>query len=130
MNRLYVYYDGRCGICRGAKDWLMRQPAYVPLVLVPAEHPEELVAVSDAGEVYRGDKAWITVLWALRDYRGLARRLASPALRPLAREAIRVVSASRQSLSAWLELMTESKLREVLAPPAGPEAWTPCRLRD
>ncbi|MEO7652540.1 MAG: hypothetical protein ABIZ80_18920 [Bryobacteraceae bacterium] len=102
----------------------------MPLVLVPAENPEELVAVSDLGEVYRGDKAWITVLWALRGYRGLARRLASPSLRPLAREAIRVISASRQSLSAWLELMTEANLHEVLAPPKGPETWTPCRLRD
>jgi predicted DCC family thiol-disulfide oxidoreductase YuxK len=131
VKYLYVYYDARCGICCRAKDWLTRQPAYVPLRLVPAEvGAEELTVVSDAGEVYRGDKAWLMVLWALCEYRSVARRLASPTLRPFAREAFRLVSASRQKLSGWLGLVSEAKLKETLAPPSVGEGWTPCRLRE
>ncbi len=36
MEKLYVLYDGRCGLCSWAKRWLMQQPAIVPLSFIPA----------------------------------------------------------------------------------------------
>ncbi|MFD0394551.1 hypothetical protein ACFQ3Z_28480 [Streptomyces nogalater] len=44
--------------------------------------------VGDSGQVYRGPRAWITVLWALREHRRLAHRLAGPAGAKAARGAV------------------------------------------
>jgi predicted DCC family thiol-disulfide oxidoreductase YuxK len=119
MKWLAVIYDDHCGLCSRLRGWLERQPAFVPLRLVPlygselslrfpgigAFRPDDkLVVVSDAGGVWRGDSAWIMVLWALREGRELALRLSSPALRPLARGIVQAVSGNRLRLSRWLGL--------------------------
>ena len=89
MRSLTVLYDARCGLCSNARRWLEGQPQIVPLELLAADsaearrrfpslaetEPEELVVVTDEGDVYRGSHAWIVCLWALRDYRELADRL-------------------------------------------------------
>jgi len=62
---------------------------------------DELVVVSDRGEVYRGDKAFIMCLWALRRHRTRAVRLSRPAWRPLARSVFVAISANRGWIS-WL----------------------------
>lgn len=135
MERLYVLYDERCGLCRWAKEWALAQPAYFPLTflaagseqaiqlfpgLSKAQEPQELVAVSNRGEVYRNDSAWIMCLFALEDYREWANRLATPALRPLARQAFAFVSKQRGNLSRWIGLADDHEitatLREVQAP--------------
>ena len=135
MQRLYVLFDERCGLCRRAGEWASSQPAYFPLIFVPAwseqarqlfpslalaSEPEELIAVGDSGEVYRGDSAWIMCLFALEGYREWANRLASPALRPLARQAFALVSKQRQSISRWMGLADDhevaQRLRVVSAP--------------
>ncbi len=123
MKWLAVIYDDRCGLCSRLRGWLGRQPVFVPLRLVPLHTPglatrfpgieafdpaEKLVVVSDEGVVWRGDGAWIMVLWALRDGRELALRLASPALRPLARRVVSTVSGNRLRLSSWLGLRPEA----------------------
>ena len=82
MEKLYVLYDARCGLCSWAKRWLMQQPAIVPLSFIPAgsvlagrlfpglcqpgDPEEELVVVSDEGGVYREGNAWIMCLFASR----------------------------------------------------------------
>lgn len=119
MNWLAILYDDHCGICSRIRTWLQGQASYVPIRLVPlhsreritafpgidAFSPDEkLVIVSDDGSVWRGDGAWITLLWALRGGRELAFRLASPALRPLASRVVNAVSANRLRLSRWLRL--------------------------
>ncbi len=58
--------------------------------------------ISDSGEVWKGDAAWIMVLWALRETREWSLRLASPALRPLARAACHLLSQNRYTISRWL----------------------------
>ena len=82
MRSLTVLYDARCGLCSNARRWLEGQAQIVPLELLPADsaearrryptladtEPEELVVVSDEGDVYRGSHAWIVCLWALQDY--------------------------------------------------------------
>ena len=125
MKTLYVVYDDRCGLCTQLKEWLGRQPAYVRLQLVasseaardlfPSLPPGELAVVSDTGETWLGDSAWIMVLWALRDYRSWAAKLASPLLLPMARQAFAAISRNRSAFSRWLGLYGEAELRENLS---------------
>ena len=132
MQRLYVLYDDKCGLCRRVKAWAGVQPAIVELVFVAAgeaerlipgvskpDTPEELVAVGDDGSVYRGDAAWIMCFYALEDYREWSFRLASPVLRPLARQAFAALSKSRGRVSDFLGL-NDGELERVLAKEATP----------
>jgi predicted DCC family thiol-disulfide oxidoreductase YuxK len=130
MERLYVLYDARCGLCTWAKRWLMRQPALIDLRFIPAgsglaqrlfpgldragDLPEELVVVSDQGAVYREGSAWIMCLFALEDYRDWANRLAHPLLQPLARQAFSLLSKQRSRISRWLSLASEVEIAETL----------------
>jgi predicted DCC family thiol-disulfide oxidoreductase YuxK len=131
MNRLYILYDSQCEFCRRCRIWLGRQPAYVPLVFLPFQSPEaecrfphlkqlrpdkEIVVISDAGEVWQGGAAWVTCLWALREYREWALRLAHPAMLPFARRLCEIVSANRYRLSQWLGgSVTNEELRQKLS---------------
>jgi hypothetical protein len=56
----------------------------------------DLTVISDLGEVYVDDGAWLACLWALADYRGMAERLGSPRLLPTARRFIAAAAAVRQ----------------------------------
>lgn len=116
MEKLYVLYDPRCELCCRLKDWLLAQRSWLDLSLVPAGSakaerlfPElkqlatagDLVVVSDEGLVYKNDRAWIMVLYALPEYREWAYRLAHPLLLPLARQAFAAISRNRHALSRW-----------------------------
>ena len=136
MKTLYVIYDSRCGLCTQIRDWLRGQPAYVNLRLMAKDSPEarrmfptvsgeELTIVSDDGRVWLDDHAFIVCLWALRRYRGWARRLASPMLRPMARQAFAAVSRHRQGISTVLRLESEEQLRKRLKE----EKIPPCPMK-
>ena len=114
MKTLHVLYDEKCALCQRCRLWLMRQPAFIELRFVALQSPEtecrfpgigalrpeeQLLAVSDAGDVYKGPNAWIMCLYALREYREWAQRLAHPALLPLARRVCELVSENRLSIS-------------------------------
>jgi predicted DCC family thiol-disulfide oxidoreductase YuxK len=130
MERLFVLYDARCGLCSWAKRWLMRQHALIDLRFIPAgsalaerlfpgltrpgDPPEDLVVVSDQGAVYRDAGAWIMCLFALEAYREWANRLAHPLLRPLARQAFSLLSKERSRISRWLSLASEVEIAETL----------------
>lgn len=116
MDRLSVIYDATCGMCRRLKNWIAREPAFVELEFIPLQdaaletqfpgilnlHPErEIVVISDKGEVYQGGKAWVMCLWALKDYREWAQRLANPLLLPLAKKTCTMVSRNRYAISRW-----------------------------
>lgn len=118
MKKLYILYDGECELCRRCRAWLGQQPAYVSLAFLPLQSPEaecrfpglvglqpekEIVVISDAGEVWQEAAAWVTCLWALREYREWSQRLAHPALLPMARRLCSIVSMHRHALSAWLD---------------------------
>jgi len=136
MERLYVLYDAQCGLCSWAKRWLMRQHTLIDLRFIPAgstvaarlfpgldrpgEHPEELVVVSDQGAVYRNGSAWIMCLFALEAYRDWANRLAHPLLRPLARQALALLSRQRSRISRWLSLASEMEIAETLSQVSAP----------
>jgi hypothetical protein len=102
---------------------LTAQRAYIPLRPLasnsweslqrfPDLEPQELTVVSDTGEVWLGNHAWIICLWALRDYRGWAERLSTPALLPFARQAFAILSESRFALSRMLGLRSDAELTE------------------
>ena len=110
MRTLVVLYDLRCDLCCRIRSWLLGQPKYVDLAFVPAgsaearrrfpqlDHDatlEEITVISDRGAVYRGAKAWLMCLWALREYRGWSLELGSPELMPIARRFIAWVSRNR-----------------------------------
>jgi DCC1-like thiol-disulfide oxidoreductase len=107
----YVLYDEGCPICRTAHHWLESRAQLVPLVFVPAGSTEararfpgldhaatlrDLTVISDRGDVYADDGAWLACLWALTDYRGMAERLSTPSLLPAARTFIKAASAVRR----------------------------------
>ena len=129
MRTLTVLYDARCGFCSSCRIWLEEQRQLVPLEFVSAgsqeasrrfpslaagAEPEELIVVSDEGDVYRGADAWILCLWALDEYREWSFRLAHPALRPMARRAFEWVSHRRRSLSRLLRLAPDAEVAAAL----------------
>ena len=133
MQRLTVLYDARCGLCTSAHRWLEGQDKLLELDFVPAgsaaartrfpsldhpDPPEDLVVVDDEGGVYRNHDAWIMTLYALEHYRGWALKLASPALRPLARAAFDWLSRNWRGLSRRLALAADADVALVLAQPA------------
>ena len=71
--------------------------------------------VSDNGDVWLGDHAFIMCLWASRGFRQWAMRLASPLLRPMARQAFEAVSRNRRNVSALLRLKSEAELKKQLS---------------
>lgn len=122
MLQLFVLYDADCGLCRRLASWLAEQSALIPLTPIPAQSEQasklypngkgkELAVVSDEGAVWLGDRAWIMCLYALRHYRHWARKLASPLLQPLARQAFVSLSNHRKKIS---EFMTDRELADQL----------------
>jgi len=149
MEKLYVLYDPKCELCQRLKDWLLIQRSWLGLAMVPAGSeraqkmfPElnnvascnDLVVISDDGQVYLNNSAWIMVLYALDDYSEWACRLAHPMIAPFARQAFEMISKNRYAISRWLshdrpeEIAGE--LRKVpLAPCAVPEGTVSDYLR-
>lgn len=136
MEKLTVLYDDRCGFCLRCGAWLVRQPAYVRLELLPrrslaarkrfptlSDLDDELVVVADDRHVFREGKAWLACLYALKRYRRWSRRLATPALLPFARQAFHVVSENRWVISGLLDFGTNDEIRhrlQSIPPPSCP----------
>jgi predicted DCC family thiol-disulfide oxidoreductase YuxK len=114
MKCLYVLFDAQCELCVRCRNWLMQEPAFVPLVFIAFQSDqaqrrfpgidalkpgEQLLVISDEGAVYRGAQAWIMCLWALENHREHAQRLAHPVLLPLARTVCELLSPNRFFLS-------------------------------
>jgi predicted DCC family thiol-disulfide oxidoreductase YuxK len=117
---LHVLYDADCDLCCRVRAWLEAQPKYVDLAFAAAGSAEargrfplldhqvtlkEFTVVSSGGLVYRGAKAWLMCLWALREYRGWSLRLGSAELMPIARRVIAWASGNRfrfNRYSAWV----------------------------
>lgn len=137
MKKLYVLYDPKCALCQRLKDWLVIQRAWLELCLIPAGSAEaqrmfptlkqiasanDLVVVSDEGQVYLNNNAWIMTLYALVDYREWASRLSHPMLLPLVRQAFATISRNRYAISSWLSETFPDKVASQLRQ----EALEPC----
>ena len=112
---LTVLFDPACPLCRRCRDWMLTQPAYLPIQFVACTSDQakatfgdipwlgdELVVVSDTHEIWAGPAAFLTCLWALEDWREWSFRLAGPAFAPLAERFFQIVSAHKQSLSSFV----------------------------
>jgi len=122
MRTLTIFHDPRCGMCAKFSAWLTSQPRWVAVEFIDwaSEEAErrlpgirrmnagkDVVVLADDGAWWQGDAAWLTCLWATREYRPWAWRLASPALRPLLRRAVALLSENRLTLSRLLRLSTD-----------------------
>ena len=119
-RRIDVLYDDRCALCCAVAARLKREQAIVPLRFLPITEAAtvrayptlvdrvgqgKFAAVTDAGEVYLGPKGKLLVLYALRRYRSMSLRLASPALWPVASRFFWTLSARRHGISRLMELV-------------------------
>ena len=115
MTALTVLYDETCALCLRCRAWLERQETYVPLAFVSCRSAaaretygdvpwlgEELVVVSDEGDVWAGPAAFIVALWALVEWREWSYRISGDAFAPLAERFFHVVSSNRRALAAWV----------------------------
>lgn len=116
MTTLTVIYDDTCEFCRRCRRWLEGQRLHVRLQYLAASDPaatarygpadklrQDLVVVADDGRAWVGPSAFVTLLWTTRRYRGVARRLANPALLPIARRTFHVISSNRGSINTMLQ---------------------------
>ncbi len=125
MHTLTIFYDAHCGLCGGFRRWMRTQESMVRLEFLPYDsdealrrlpelagmHPErEIVVMSDTGSVWQGAGAWVVCLWALRDWRAWAKRLASPVLLPVAGNVCQLISQNRIGLSRMLALRSDAEL--------------------
>jgi len=116
VNALTVLYDPTCPTCSRARLWLESRAQLVRLDFVAAGSDEarttfphidhartlnEITVISDDGEIFVDDNAWVVCLWALRDYRRVASLMTTPALRPMARRVITMVSERVAEQRAW-----------------------------
>jgi predicted DCC family thiol-disulfide oxidoreductase YuxK len=114
MRHLTVLYDEHCPICVRCRDWLALQPAFVSMDFLGCRTPEaltrygevpwlreELVVVSDQGDVWAGPAAFIVALWALQDWREWSYRLSGSALAPLAQRFFESLSKNRKGLARF-----------------------------
>ena len=115
MNSLRVLYDERCALCLRCRDWLARQRSFLPLDFWACGSPEarerygavpwlgeELVVVSDEGDVWVGPSAFLVALWSLVEWREWSYRLSGPELAPLAERFFHAISSNRRALAAML----------------------------
>ena len=113
---LDVLFDPGCALCRRCVAWMQHQLAYVQMRFVPCTGQEararygdipwlgdELVVVSDAGDVWVGPAGFLTCLWALEEYREWSFRLAGPAFAPLAERFFLALSHRRRALAFLFE---------------------------
>ena len=117
MQKLYVLYDPKCELCCRLKNWTLVQRSWLGVAVVEqgserarrlfpeldaVAGKDDLAVISDEGEVYLNNSAWIMVLYAMVEYRDWAARLTHPLLMPLARQAFAALSKNRHTLSRWL----------------------------
>lgn len=117
MQKLYVLYDPKCELCCRLKDWILVQRSWIGLAVIEAgsekarrlfpdlekiASTDDLAVISDEGDVYLNNSAWIMVLYAMVEYREWASRLTHPLLMPLARQAFAALSRNRRFISSLM----------------------------
>jgi len=110
-SSLTVLYDATCPLCRWVRGWLEPSGQLVPLLwvacgsvqarsLLPGlDHDrtrEEVTVISDTGDVWCAEAAWIMCLWATAEHRSLACWLAHPRRRGTACAVALAVAARMQ----------------------------------
>lgn len=127
INKIEVYYDGRCGMCCTFHEWLNKQERATEVDFIPYQSeravevfPEilnldpatEMVVRTDEGEIYKGAEAWVLCLHSCKAFQGVAHRMANPMLLPLAKKTCNLLAANRHKLSG---VFFKKKNNEVVA---------------
>ena len=130
MKCLTIFYDARCGLCARFRAWLEGQPRGVAVEFLPFDSAEaaarfpglagigadrDVVVMADDGRWWQGPAAWLTCLWTTRDYRDWSFRLAAPALQPLVRKSVHLLSENRLSISRILMNRTDSQVAAAIS---------------
>jgi predicted DCC family thiol-disulfide oxidoreductase YuxK len=115
MRDLTVLWDATCPMCARCRAWMEAQPALVPLRFVACGSEEararygsipwlgdELVVVSDEGDVWAGPAAFIMCLWALEDWREWSCALSHSFLAPMVERFFQALSSHRRAIAAFL----------------------------
>lgn len=125
MKSLTIFYDPHCGLCARFRAWLESQPVRARVEFVAYDSPEaarrfpglpalgpdrEVVVLADDGRWWQGAAAWVTCLWVTRGYYEWAYRLSSPALLPVVRKAVHLISENRLGLSRLLGMRGDHAL--------------------
>lgn len=129
MKTLTIFYDPRCGLCAKFRNWLETQPKRVNIQFTDFRSEEasrkfpgllelgaerDVVVLADDGRWWQGTAAWLTCLWATREYRDWAFRMAAPALLPFVKKAVQLLSENRLTLSRLMKLQTDVALASAI----------------
>lgn len=130
MKTLTIFFDPHCGLCASFRLWLEAQPKRVTVEFIGFDTAEaakrfpgllelgadrDVVVLADDGRWWQGPAAWLTCLWTTFEYRAWSFRLASPALQPLVRKAVHLLSENRLSLSRLINVRGDRELASALA---------------
>lgn len=115
MRELTVLYDEGCALCVRCSDWMSKQRSLVPVRFVACRSDEaraqygaipwlgeELVVVSDGGDVWAGPAAFLVCLWALEDWREWSYTFSAGVFSPLVERFFRALSSRRRAIAALL----------------------------
>lgn len=140
-----VYYDGHCGMCCSFHEWIHRQPRAFPVDFIPYQSPRAaelfpglgelgpervMVVRTKEGEIYRGAEAWVWSLYSCANHQDAARKLAGPALLPMAVHACRLLAANRNSLSKLFFSRKDKQVKEALHEMQTPECKDGCCVSE
>ena len=129
IQKIEVFYDGRCGMCCSFHEWINRQPRAYRIDFIPYQSPDaekvfpgigtldparEMIVRTDQGKIYRGAEAWVLCLHSCANHQTAARKLATPGMLSVAIRACRVLAANRHSLSKVFFRRKDKAVREVL----------------
>ncbi len=139
IQKIEVFYDGRCGMCCSFHEWINRQPRAYQIDFIPYQSPaaenrfpgigtldpaREMIVRTSRNEIYRGAEAWVLCLYSCANHRTLAKKLASPGLLTVAIHTCRLLAANRHSLSKVFFRAKDRQVRENLHQMQAPECDT------
>lgn len=116
-------------MCCTFHEWIHRQARAFEIAFIPYQSPEaarvfpalntldparEMIVRTDAGVLFRGAEAWVWCLYSCANYRGLAQRLARPAMLAVAIRVCRLLAANRHGLSKIFFRRKDREVREAL----------------
>ena len=129
IQKIEVFYDGRCGMCCSFHEWINRQPRAYQIDFIPYQSPNaesifpgigtldparEMIVRTCENEIYRGAEAWVLCLYSCANHQTAAKKLATPRLLSVAIRACRVLAANRHSLSKVFFRRKDKEVRETL----------------
>lgn len=143
IRYIEVYYDGRCGMCCTFHEWVNKQERAYPVRFIPYQSPQaeewfpgvneleperEMIVRDDRRDIYRAAEGWVLCLLSCHKYQGMARRLASPVLLPVAEKACHALAARRHGLSKLFFRKKDNEVAVELHRMSGQSCDDECQL--